>query len=406
MSVVKENEPTRSAVARFWMCTFYPGAGVRVMSEIGRCVEPGDNIKHLQYDMSKLDPLCNWPTCQIGKDEDLQGVVYQVEICPETKREHVQLYAEFARPVRFKHVQTLLNMPNAHCETRKKSREACVAYCTKQDSRKPDTCPVYLGTLAEQPDGSYKTRQGKRTDIHEMVDAIKAGKRQLDVMEQDPDTFVKYHRGMSVVREMYQREAARKPRQLQVTAFIGAPGTGKTRSVYEKHGYENVFTVVACSAQQMWFDGYEGESVLLIDDFKGWIQYSFLLKLLDVYPLRLPVKGTFTHAMWTKVYITSNYPVDQWYQDATLELGALRRRIHSTIKFGVLHAAHMRGTATAGGDDEVTEVEEVGEGGPKELARAIADGFIVPRLTRDYRKPPALQLYEDDDDETDHSEDA
>lgn len=346
MSVVAENAPTRAAVARFWMCTYFPAQGMRVMCLPAACPEPGESIRHVQYDMSKLDPLCNWPTVRVGEGEECNALVYQMEVCPDTGREHIQLYAEFSKPCRFSHVQSVLNITGAHCESRKKSREACVAYCTKGETRKADTVPVLLGTVASNPEGTYKTRQGKRTDISAMVDSIKSGKRALDVMEADPDTYVKYHRGMTTVRELYQRAAAKKDRDLTVEVHWGVPGAGKTKHVYDRHGFENVFTVVACS-DNVWFDGYEGEDVLLIDDFNGWIKYSFLLKLLDRYPLRLPIKGAFTYAQWTKVYITSNYPVDEWYKDATLDLGALKRRITTIKHYGRVHAAAA--SAGAGG---------------------------------------------------------
>jgi hypothetical protein len=67
--------------------------------------------------------------------------------------------------------------------------------------------------------------------------------------------------------------------------------------------------------------------VLLIDDFYGWIKYGFLLKVLDIYPLRLAVKGSHAYACWETVYITSNKAPETWYAGGMT--AALRRRIHS-----------------------------------------------------------------------------
>lgn len=341
MSVVSETAPTKQSVARYWAFTWFPAAGLRPL--VGSGAGAGaEAIRIAQYGPSDLKGDANWPICQVGPDEEISGLVYQVEVCPDSGREHVQGYAEFAKPCRFQFAQGVLGISGAHCEARKKSREACVKYCTKEESRKAGTFPALLGTLAEQDPAHYKTRQGKRTDISSMVDNIKSGKRALECLESDPDTFVKYSRGMQEVRRIVQQAQATRIRKDQrVTVYWGAAGTGKTRKVYDDHGVENVFTLIADNSA-CWFDGYEGQDVLLIDDFKGWIQYSMLLKILDIYPLRLPVKGSFTYAGWTKVYITSNYDPATWYT-GDHDPEALARRLHVVKRFGEVHRAHARG---------------------------------------------------------------
>lgn len=75
-----------------------------------------------------------------------------------------------------------------------------------------------------------------------------------------------------------------------------------------------VFLLDQPGGNNLWFDGYDGQSVLIIDDFSGWIKYRFLLRLLDGYQVRLEVKGSHTWAAWTEVYITSNVPPEGWYE--------------------------------------------------------------------------------------------
>jgi hypothetical protein len=55
-----------------------------------------------------------------------------------------------------------------------------------------------------------------------------------------------------------------------------------------------------------------------------------LLRILDHYPLRIPVKGSFVCARWTHVFITSNSPAHVWYSADKLpnnDLEPLRRRV-------------------------------------------------------------------------------
>lgn len=54
-----------------------------------------------------------------------------------------------------------------------------------------------------------------------------------------------------------------------------------------------------------------------------------LLQVLDIYPLRLPIKGGFTLARWTRVILTSNIHPRDWYPNCQPESRrALLRRIH------------------------------------------------------------------------------
>ena len=68
-----------------------------------------------------------------------------------------------------------------------------------------------------------------------------------------------------------------------------------------------------CPSNPEWWDGYDGEEILLIDDFYGQVQVARMLHLLRGYQCRLPIKGGFTYAQWQKVYITSNNPPHEWY---------------------------------------------------------------------------------------------
>jgi len=391
MSVVPENAPTMPKTARFWCFTWFFSAGMRPMVEVGAGSDD-ESIRITDYDASKCVAPFNWPLCDVGADKEIQTLVYQQEVCPESGKVHIQGYVEFSKPCRFQFCQAVLGVGNANHSVRYKTREACVRYCTKEDTRAPGTVPVVLGTCAENPVGVYKSRQGKRTDISAMVDSIKSGKRAFECLEQDPDTFVKYSRGMQEVRRIVQQRAATMIRKdLRVEVHWGTAGAGKTRHVYDKHGVENVFTLVADNSA-CWFDGYEGQPILLIDDFKGWITYSMLLKILDIYPLRVPVKGSFTYAAWTTVYITSNYKMDTWYTGEH-DHAALVRRVHHVKQYGTVHKAMVKqaGTGTAG----------AGAG-----AGSFADDFNPPpALTRSYTSLGHVTYSQTDDSDDDYNTD-
>jgi len=72
---------------------------------------------------------------------------------------------------------------------------------------------------------------------------------------------------------------------------------------------------------------------IIIDEFYGWIPWAFLLRLLDVYPLQLPVKGGFVPAHYDRVYITSNKsPLDWYTKEKVGSFAPLLRRIDTCVK--------------------------------------------------------------------------
>lgn len=93
----------------------------------------------------------------------------------------------------------------------------------------------------------------------------------------------------------------------------GDTRSGKTRYIYTKHGCHNVFTVKVNSSGKLWFDGYNGQKVLLLNEFYGQLRAGALLDLLDNYRQTIEVKGSSTVSNWDTVYITSNCSPTHWY---------------------------------------------------------------------------------------------
>lgn len=165
-------------------------------------------------------------------------------------------------------------------------------------------------------------KQGKRTDIEDVKEEIKAGKRMNEIADKRPDIYIKYAKGLQMLKKELQ------PRitdfvHTDVTVIVGQPGSGKTRKVHELE--KDLYNVMEPINGNLWFDGYEGQEAILLDDFYGWIKYHTLLQILDGYPMQLPVKGATVWKNWRRVYITSNKPFTEWYKRD--ECDALRRRI-------------------------------------------------------------------------------
>lgn len=132
---------------------------------------------------------------------------------------------------------------------------------------------------------------------------------------------------------------------MYVHILWGEPGTGKTRYVYDNEKFEDIYELSSpnVSGGALWFDGYQGEPVLLLDDFYGWIKLSFLLRLLDRYPLKLPIKGSFVQCQFRRIYVTSNTYWENWYDFEKLGSslkGALERRLSKVEYRGPKFGGH------------------------------------------------------------------
>ncbi len=171
--------------------------------------------------------------------------------------------------------------------------------------------------------------QGKRNDLKEAITVLKETgmKRMRDEM---PSVYVKYHRGLELLAHHWNESTKEKP---LVFWFHGATGTGKTRWVFD-----NEPNLWLSSEDLKWFDGYDAHEAVVFDDFRGdMVKFRFLLRLLDRYPLQVPVKGGFRWWVPKRIYITSCKDPRHCYSaelfDGAEKIDQLIRRIDKTIEF-------------------------------------------------------------------------
>lgn len=250
---------------------------------------------------------------------DCRYSVWQLERCPTTGRLHFQGYSEFRGAKRLRGVKHFLGHPTAHCERRNGPRLAAITYCKKSDTRVAGPWEI----------GSADVTPGRRTDLNELAEQIQLGKSLSEVRRDDPVNYIKYRKGIESLVFATGKEKSKEFRSVEVLVYWGDAGSGKTRAAVENASDYYILD----QGERVWFDGYEGETTLIIDDFYGWIKYGQLLRILDGYQYRCEIKGGFTYAMWTKVIITSNKEPVEWY--AVGLTPALERRITETIHYEI-----------------------------------------------------------------------
>lgn len=210
-----------------------------------------------------------------------------------------------------------------HLETKslRSTTEQWVDYCRKESTR--DSTASFgcreFGSFAALP---AHGKQGSRTDLSTFCARLAEGQTLRACTEQDPGTFVKYHRGFAALSavqcapRMYDG-AFHAP---SVHWFWGPAGSGKTRLAYEEGSKGNESSDADPSRifwkqpDTKWWDGYEQEPVLIMDDYRGsWFSVSYLLRLLDGYPFQVEIKGGSIAFNTGIIYITCPHPPEVVY---------------------------------------------------------------------------------------------
>lgn len=224
----------------------------------------------------------------------------------ESGTPHIQGSVTFTSPFRLSALKKL--HATAHWEITKSVTHSEM-YCMKADSE------VIINV--------NNSKQGKRSDLESACEILKT-EGLKKVAEECPTVFVKYHRGLNALKTITQTQPENFVK-MDNLVLIGEPGIGKTRRAFEM--YPDLYQVsIPHKKGQLWFDNYDGQDVILIDDFYGEIQYSLMLRLLDGYRMQVQTKGGFVNKNWTKVIITSNDHPEEWYL-GRMEVRALKRRV-------------------------------------------------------------------------------
>lgn len=282
--------------------------------------------------MTKKDPQAKrWmltiPAAEYSKEQveaALASYTYvgQLEEGEETGYVHWQVYVDNPTGIRF---STLKNkLPTAHLEQAQAEAKACVEYVTKESTSKG--VRIRRGTI-ETKDRSQNAAE-KLAEMRLLIASGEKSFSDLIIEEQLAARHVNYLREFEF--QIRKKKAQRTNRDIQVHYVYGAPGVGKTRLVYERF-FKNPEDLYSATDYLHPFDAYDNEKALLLDEFVGQIDFTYLLKLLDRYPMQLSARYANKFAGFTEVWLLSNLPLSDLYRDVQVnshaQWNALMRRI-------------------------------------------------------------------------------
>ena len=229
--------------------------------------------------------------------EKIKYIIFALEEATTTGKQHYQGYIYYHEARTFTTIKKIF--PKAHLEVQKGTPEQASDYCKKEGDY------IEFGELP---------KAGKRTDMTRLLEFIQQGHTMDDVSQQFPDLYVRNNnfirREIDRVKFQWFKENDRP--QLEVIYLYGTTGEGKTYSVrqaykdrYFVHNYKHPF------------DGYQGQDVLVMEEFRSDLPINQMLNYLDHYAdITLPARYADKVACYTKVIIISNWEFEKQYYEA------------------------------------------------------------------------------------------
>jgi hypothetical protein len=187
-------------------------------------------------------------------------------------------------------------------------------YCMKEDTRLDG--PWEYGVKPVKRDSKHDWEEVKEKACKGDIDSIPA------------DIYIKHYRNLTQIKKDHM--VLKDADDLRGTWIWGPPGIGKSRKARDDN--PGVIYPKLCNK---WWDGYQNEDVVVMDDIGH--DHKCLGQQLkiwaDRYACVLETKGGAIPSNYKKFIVTSNYTIDDIWDDS-----AMREALHR--RFKVIHMSN------------------------------------------------------------------
>lgn len=225
---------------------------------------------------------------------------------------HLQGYVYYANARSF--VSVCKGLPRAHVEVAVAGATSNFEYCSKD------------GDFVEVGDRPMSSKEKGEGEVKRWELALTSC-RENRLEDIPADICGRHLKSLEyAASKLGKRKLESLPHESLHDWYFGAPGTGKSRRARE----ENVGAYIK-DPQSSWWDGYNNEDVVIIDDFDKYQvkQGGDLKRWMDIYPFQAQVKGGQLEIRPKRIIVTSNYTPGQiWDDKVTVE--AILRRVRVT----------------------------------------------------------------------------
>lgn len=244
---------------------------------------------------------------------EFQYLAYGEEVCPTTGRKHYQGFCYNAKDQRWPWWFKRLTPANFRfCKGTLQDNET---YCAKEGS---------YHHFGIKPMGN-----GHKRSLATFCERLQQGEDFEELVCEDPVTACQYHNGLKAVARCLTNKRMKDARpdrvKPEVIYIYGPSGTGK--SDYAHIRYPDLYDVSDADLYK-WKDEYRGEETVLYDNLSLTptnFNKTALLREIDKYAIRCPVKGGFVNWRPKRIFITSIFSPAQLATAFDHETEFLRR---------------------------------------------------------------------------------
>lgn len=258
------------------------------------------------------------------ESSNLKRGIFCLEV-GESGTPHIQGFIHMKNAMTFSAVKKMLGTQRVHIEAAKGTDYEAWTYCMKDVEGKGASIVCMRG---DEP-----SIEGELSDWEKIAQMVKDGASNLEIIAKYPSIAIRCQSALEKYRLEWDRQNAGW-RDLEVTFITGPTGCGKTRTVMETFGYNNVFRVQTYGHTGM-FDNYNGQDVLVFEEFRGKVPIEQMLNFLDGYPCELPARYANKLAKFTKVFMLTNIQFDEMYakiqRNHPETYDAFKRRVHNVV---------------------------------------------------------------------------
>lgn len=274
--------------------------------------------------------------------EDSEYAMFGLEICPKTKRPHLQGFCVLKEKARSTQMQKRYH-PSIHWEHMMGTIEDSEVYCSKEDKS-----PLVYGSKPVDPGQLEKNRW----------EAARQNAKGGNYDDIDAQIFVMYFNSLQRIGNHY---AAAPPTMDDVCGvwLYGVAGAGKTTYATTKYGayYDKL--------PNKWWDGYQGEKVVLCDDVDPSMDYlaPFIKRWCDKFPFRAEMKGSGGFFRPETMIFTSNFSLEECFGKRS-DFAAIKRRFREVVYFPFKYGKGEPVVQRSGTIPLYEEVETISERAP------------------------------------------
>lgn len=245
-------------------------------------------------------------TPPVFDEKKIRYLCFSPEVCPTTKREHWQGYIYFKEQITIsaiqKYYQKNYNWQFGKLLPCKGTSEQNIIYCGGADyiknNKMKDKNPLFkeFGKLPAQ---------GERKDLNDLKDDILNGKSNInDIIIDAPIVYHQYGRTLDKIQDIRNSKLFRNY-ECKGFWYYGKTGVGKSHIAFE--GYDPSTHYLLNVNDGGFWQGYEGQKTVIINEFRGQIPFSELLDICDKWPKTVKIKGSKGYPLLcNKVIITSS----------------------------------------------------------------------------------------------------